>query len=97
MRLFTLSSFRDVNAINHLSSPLLTSNQHYTHTPTPPHPKHHTHPPHRWNKLGMHLRDPRIREQVHVEMVAALDDLQQRCDLLNQYSSLYSIVILQCS
>jgi hypothetical protein len=29
----------------------------------------------------MHLRDPRIREQVHVEMVAALDDLQQRCDI----------------
>jgi hypothetical protein len=35
---------------------------------------------HRWNKLGMHLRDPRIREQVHVEMAAALEDLQQRCD-----------------
>ena len=45
----------------------------------------------------MHLRDPRIREQVHVEMVAALDDLQQRCEYTEYFVRLYSIVILQWS
>jgi hypothetical protein len=50
----------------------------------------------RWNKLAGHLRDPRLREQCHVEIAAALEELQRRYAKVCARTSCVCVCVCVC-